>query len=69
MQRTHPPFRADHVGSLLRPSALKDARERRASGALDEAHFRDIEDREIEKLIAKQEAIGLQAGTPEVTGR
>jgi 5-methyltetrahydropteroyltriglutamate--homocysteine methyltransferase len=34
MQRTAPPFRADHVGSLLRPAALKEARANRASGAI-----------------------------------
>jgi 5-methyltetrahydropteroyltriglutamate--homocysteine methyltransferase len=63
VQRTRPLFRADHVGSLLRPAALKEAREKRASGALDEFAFKDIEDREIEKLIAKQEAIGLKSVT------
>ncbi|MEJ0079075.1 MAG: 5-methyltetrahydropteroyltriglutamate--homocysteine S-methyltransferase [Alphaproteobacteria bacterium] len=63
MSRTRPPFRADHVGSLLRPAALKDAREKLSRGALDEAASKDIEDREIERLIAKQEAIGLKSVT------
>jgi 5-methyltetrahydropteroyltriglutamate--homocysteine methyltransferase len=58
-----PPFRADHVGSLLRPAALKDARARRERGEIDAAALAEIEDREIEALIAKQEAIGLTSIT------
>ena len=57
------PFRADHVGSLLRPAALKDARRRHAEGSLDGAGLAAVEDREIERVIAKQEAIGLQGIT------
>ena len=60
MQRHKPPFRADHVGSLLRTAALKDAREKRASGALSAEAFKAIEDREIEGVIKKQEAVGLK---------
>jgi len=63
MQRTKPPFRADHVGSLLRPPALKEARERRAKGELDAAALRAVEDREIERVIKKQEEVGLQSIT------
>ena len=64
MPRTsRPPFRADHVGSLLRPAALRDARERRAVGAIDPAALASVEDREIERVIRKQEAIGLEAVT------
>ncbi len=63
MQRTRPPFRADHVGSLLRSAALKDARARRAAGTLDAERFKAIEDREIETLIAKQESVGLKSVT------
>ena len=63
MQRTRPPFRADHVGSLLRPAALRDAREKRARGEIDAAALTAIEDRAIEALIAKQEAIGLHSIT------
>ena len=48
MQRTKPPFRADHVGSLLRPAALKQARERRAKGEMTAAELKAVEDREIE---------------------
>jgi 5-methyltetrahydropteroyltriglutamate--homocysteine methyltransferase len=63
MQRSKPPFRADHVGSLLRPAALKDARTKRAKGELSETQLREIEDREIEKVIRKQEEIGLKLAT------
>ena len=62
-QRTSPPFRADHVGSLLRPAALKEARAGHASGAITAAALKDIEDREIIKVIKKQEQIGLQLAT------
>ncbi len=61
MQRTKPPFRADHVGSLLRPAALKEARERRAKGEITAAALKVVEDREIEDIIKKQEAVGLQS--------
>ena len=60
--RTKPPFRADHVGSLLRPAALKEAREKAASGAISAAELAAVEDREIEH-IRKQEAIGLKLAT------
>jgi 5-methyltetrahydropteroyltriglutamate--homocysteine methyltransferase len=63
MQRTKPPFRADHVGSLLRTAALKQAREQRASGALGADAFKAIEDREVEGVIKKQEAVGLKSVT------
>jgi 5-methyltetrahydropteroyltriglutamate--homocysteine methyltransferase len=61
--RTKPPFRADHVGSLLRPAALRKARERRARDEITPAQLKDIEDREIERVIKKQEDIGLQSIT------
>lgn len=61
--RTKPPFRADMVGSLLRSAPLKTARERRAQGLIDADALRAVEDEEIRALIAKQEAIGLQAVT------
>ncbi len=54
-----PPFRADHVGSLLRPPALKEARQRRAAGALDAAGLAAVENREIERVIKKQQELGL----------
>src|SRR5262245_16961709 len=61
--RTRPPFRADHVGSLLRPAALKQARARREKGDITADELKEIEDREIEKVIARQESVGLQAVT------
>src|SRR4051794_40889466 len=61
--RTTPPFRADHVGSLLRPAALKEARAKRERGEIGAAALKEIEDREIEKAIKKQEEIGLKAVT------
>ncbi len=62
-QRTSPPFRADHVGSLLRPTVLKDARAKFAAGTLDAAGLKTIEDDEIIKVVKKQEEIGLQLAT------
>ncbi|HET7130608.1 MAG TPA: 5-methyltetrahydropteroyltriglutamate--homocysteine S-methyltransferase [Gammaproteobacteria bacterium] len=61
--RPRPPFRADHVGSLLRPSALKEARAQCAAGTLDPLELRVVEDREIERLIKRQEDIGLESVT------
>jgi 5-methyltetrahydropteroyltriglutamate--homocysteine methyltransferase len=63
MPRTKPPFRADHVGSLLRPAALKDARAKRERGEISAAALRAIEDREIAAVIKKQEQVGLQSVT------
>ena len=51
MKRTKPPFRADHVGSLLRPAALREAREKRAKGEISAADLKAVEDREIERVI------------------
>jgi 5-methyltetrahydropteroyltriglutamate--homocysteine methyltransferase len=63
MQRTAPPFRADHVGSLLRPAALKEARAKRERNEMSAAALRAVEDREIERAINKQEEIGLKLAT------
>src|ERR1044072_7928457 len=63
MKRTKPPFRADHVGSLLRPAALREAREKRAKGDISAADLKAIEDREIERVIKRQEDVGLKAVT------
>jgi 5-methyltetrahydropteroyltriglutamate--homocysteine methyltransferase len=60
---TRPPFHADHVGSLLRPQALRDARAAFRRGEIDRTTLRDVEDRCIEDVVAKQEAIGLQSIT------
>jgi methionine synthase II (cobalamin-independent) len=63
MQRQAPPFRADHVGSLLRPAALKEARAKHARQEIDAAALRAVEDREIAKAIGKQEEVGLRLAT------
>lgn len=63
MTRTAPPFRADHVGSLLRPTALKEARARRARGEIEDDALRAVEDREIASAVARQEEIGIRAAT------
>jgi len=63
MQRTTPPFRADHVGSLLRPAALKEARAKRDRNEISADALRAVEDREIEQAIRKQEEIGLKLAT------
>jgi 5-methyltetrahydropteroyltriglutamate--homocysteine methyltransferase len=61
--RDRPPFRADHVGSLLRPPALLRAREQHAAGAIDAAELRGIEDEAIREVVQLQEDVGLQAAT------
>jgi len=63
MLRTTPPFRADHVGSLLRTAALKEARAKRERGEIGADALRAIEDQEIIKLIRRQEEVGLQSVT------
>jgi 5-methyltetrahydropteroyltriglutamate--homocysteine methyltransferase len=63
MPRTKPPFRADHVGSILRSAPIKEAREQHAKGAIDVAALKAVEDREIEKIVRKQEEIGLKFAT------
>lgn len=62
-ERTRPPFRADVVGSLLRPAELKEARARVERGEMAAEELRRIEDRLIRDVVAKQEAIGLRAVT------
>ncbi|KAA2235453.1 5-methyltetrahydropteroyltriglutamate--homocysteine S-methyltransferase [Salinarimonas soli] len=63
MNRTRPPFRADQVGSLLRSAPLKEAREKRAAGQIEAAALKEVEDAEIRKIIARQEATGLKGIT------
>jgi 5-methyltetrahydropteroyltriglutamate--homocysteine methyltransferase len=63
MPRTKPPFRADHVGSLLRPAVLKQARAKRERGEITAEELETIEDREIEAVIRKQEDAGLRSVT------
>ena len=61
--RNSPPFRADQVGSLLRTAPIAKARAEYAAGRIKRGGLKEVEDGEIEKLIRKQEAIGLQAVT------
>src|SRR5947208_4448314 len=61
--RTKPPFRADHVGSLLRPPRLHEARDDFAPGRLGAAALRQIEDEAIREIVRKQEDFGLRAAT------
>src|SRR5581483_7917182 len=61
--RTTPPFRADHVGSLLRPPELLRAREEFAAGQLTAEQLRAVEDRAITEVVAMQRDVGLQDAT------
>jgi 5-methyltetrahydropteroyltriglutamate--homocysteine methyltransferase len=61
--RNSPPFRADHVGSLLRPPILKDARARHERGEISDVYLRTVEDASIERAIARQAEIGLRSAT------
>jgi 5-methyltetrahydropteroyltriglutamate--homocysteine methyltransferase len=61
--RTSPPFRADHVGSLLRPPELLRARQELAEGAVDAAALAEVEDAAIRRVVALQEEVGLQSAT------
>ena len=63
MPRTKPPFRADVVGSILRTAPLKEARAKREKGEITAAQLKAVEDREIEKIIKKQEEVGLKVAT------
>jgi 5-methyltetrahydropteroyltriglutamate--homocysteine methyltransferase len=58
-----PPFRADHVGSLLRPPELVAARERHRAGRIDAAELRACEDRAVRDVVQRQESVGLQSVT------
>ncbi len=63
MKGKQPPFRADHVGSLLRPLALKDARIKRDRGDIGAQQLKAVEDECIRAVIRKQEEVGLQSIT------
>jgi 5-methyltetrahydropteroyltriglutamate--homocysteine methyltransferase len=63
MPRTDPPFRADHVGSLLRPKRLLEARDKFAANDLPEDELREIEDASIRDVVRMQEEVGLQSAT------
>jgi 5-methyltetrahydropteroyltriglutamate--homocysteine methyltransferase len=61
--RDKPPFRADHVGSLLRPRALLQAREAHAAGRIDDAELRAAEDAAIRDAVMLQRDVGLRSAT------
>ena len=63
MKRNKPPFRADHVGSFLRSTAIKEAREKHEKGQISDADLKQVEDQEIPKVVKKQEEAGLQCAT------
>ena len=63
MPRTEPPFRADHVGSLLRPPEVHRAREDAAAGRISAEERRAVEDRAIADVVRMQEDVGLQSAT------
>ncbi len=63
MKNTTPPFRADMVGSLLRTSVLKQAREKFSAGKISVEQLSEVEDEEVRKIVSKQESIGLQSVT------
>jgi len=58
-----PPFRAEHVGSLLRPPELHEARARAQTGTVSAEQLREVEDRCIRDAVARQEALGLPVVT------
>ncbi len=62
-QRTTPPFRADHVGSLLRPAPLLRARKEFHEGAITAEDLAAVEDAAIRDVVALQEELGLQSAT------
>ena len=63
IEQVSPPFRADHVGSLLRPPALLEARARHAAGELDDEALREVEDAAIRDVVGLQRDAGLQTAT------
>ncbi len=63
MTRQQPPFRADHVGSFLRTTAVKDARAKREKGQITADQLEAVENAEIARIIRKQEDCGLKLAT------
>jgi len=61
--RTTPPFRADHVGSLLRPASVLAARDEFAAGRITAQQLRAVEDAAIADVVAMQRGVGLQSAT------
>jgi 5-methyltetrahydropteroyltriglutamate--homocysteine methyltransferase len=63
MQRAKPPFRADHVGSLLRPPRIREAREKFQKGGISAAELARVETLEIGKIVQRQKQVGLRLAT------
>src|SRR5687768_12591970 len=63
MERTTPPYRADHVGSFLRPRRLLEARVRHARDEITAEALREMEDDAIREVVRRQEEVGLQGIT------
>src|ERR1700751_4122831 len=63
LMRTTPPFRADHVGSLLRPTRVLTARADFATGHIGADQLRAVEDDAIAEVVAMQQDVGLQSAT------
>jgi 5-methyltetrahydropteroyltriglutamate--homocysteine methyltransferase len=63
MLRSTPPFRADHVGSLLRPASVLNARARRAAGEISDDDLRAVENAAIADVVRMQEDVGLRSAT------
>ena len=61
--RTTPPFRADHVGSLLRPKELVEARDKKQRGEISAEALRAVEDKAIREVVKLQEDVGLKVAT------
>ncbi len=61
--RAHPPFRADHVGSFLRPAYLLEARRQFAAGEIASERLREVEDRAIAEVVRMQQEVGLHSIT------
>src|SRR5580693_9735782 len=62
-KRVSPPFRADHVGSLLRPKSLLEARAKADKGEISAADLRHLEDEAIRHIVKRQQDVGLKAVT------
>jgi methionine synthase II (cobalamin-independent) len=63
VSQVNPPFRADHVGSLLRPPAVHEARAKRAAGEISAAELREVEDAAIADAVRTVEGLGMHSVT------
>src|ERR1700759_647464 len=63
MKRFTPAFRADQVGSFLRPKKLQEARAKKERGEISSVDLERIEDEAIKELVLKQEGLGMQTAT------